>query len=113
MLKRLNLDDGYAGPIVSGAAAGQKIEKLVVLPFENLAGGEEQEYFVAGMTDALSAELGRVGSLKVLARTTAKRFKNTDKPPREIARELGVDALVTGAVYRSACPGQGSADQSA
>jgi tetratricopeptide (TPR) repeat protein len=53
------------------------------------------------MTDALIAELGQIGSLRVSARSSVMRYRGAATPPREIARELGVEALVTGSVLRS------------
>jgi TolB-like protein/Flp pilus assembly protein TadD len=76
------------------------IRALVVLPFENLSSDPEQEYFVEGMTDALSAELGRVRALRVISRTSAMRYKDADKNVKEIATELGVDAVIEGSVLK-------------
>ncbi|MBZ5516493.1 MAG: protein kinase [Acidobacteriia bacterium] len=83
------------------ATSGPKIESLAVLPLENLSGDKEQEYFVDGMTEALIAELGQIGSLRVISRTSAMRYKKTDKPLPQIAKELNVDALIEGSVLRS------------
>jgi TolB-like protein len=57
----------------------ESIKAIVVLPFENLSVDPEQEYFVDGMTDALSAELGKIKALTVISRTSAIRYKNTEK----------------------------------
>ena len=82
----------------SGAAgAARPIRSLAVLPLENLSGDPEQEYFVDGMTDALIADLAKIGALRVISRTSAMRYKETEKPLPEIARELNVDAVVEGA----------------
>jgi TolB-like protein/Tfp pilus assembly protein PilF len=77
------------------------IKAIVVLPFENLSGDPEQEYFVDGMTDALSAELGKIKALRVISRTSAMRYKNTEKSIPEIAKELGVDAVIEGSVLKA------------
>jgi TolB-like protein/predicted Ser/Thr protein kinase len=77
------------------------IEAIVVLPFENLSGDPEQEYFVDGMTDALSAELGKIKALRVISRTSAMHYKDTDKVIPEIAKELGVDAVIEGSVLKA------------
>jgi serine/threonine protein kinase/tetratricopeptide (TPR) repeat protein len=77
------------------------IKAIVVLPFDNLSGDPEQEYFVDGMTDALSAELGKIKALRVISRTSAMRYKNTDKSVPEIAQELGVDAVIEGSVLKA------------
>ena len=88
------------GKSVAGFAVGP-INAIVVLPFENLSGDAEQEYFVDGMTDALSAELGKIKALGVISRTSAMRYKNTDKNVPEIAEELGVDAVIEGSVLKA------------
>ena len=77
------------------------IKSIVVLPFENLSGDPEQEYFVNGITDALSAELGKIKALRVISRTSSMRYKNTDKIVPEIAKELGVDAVIEGSVIKA------------
>ena len=81
--------------------AAPKIESIAVLPLENLTGDPGQEYFVDGMTEALIAELGQIGSLRVISRTSTMRYKKTDKPLPQIARELNVDAVIEGSVLRS------------
>src|SRR5215813_10487679 len=82
------------------SADATKIRSLLVLPLENLPHDPEQEYFAEGMTEALITSLARVGSLRVTSRTTAMRYKKTDKTLPQIARELAVDAIVEGTVLR-------------
>lgn len=77
------------------------ITSIAVLPLINLSGDPEQEYFTDGMTEALTAELGRIKALKVISRTSAMHYKATDKLLPEIARELGVDTLLEGSVLRA------------
>ncbi len=86
---------------LGGASAG-RIESLAVLPLENLTGDPEQEYFVDGMTEALIANLGKIGALQVRSRTSIMQYKDVKKPLPEIARELNVDAVVEGSVVRVA-----------
>jgi len=76
------------------------VRALAVLPFENLSGDPEQEFFVDGTTEALITELSKIGALKVISRTSAMRYKNTDKSPAVIGDELGIDAIVGGSVVR-------------
>jgi TolB-like protein/lipoprotein NlpI len=83
------------------AAPVPQIQSIAVLPLENLSRDPEQEYFADGMTEALIAELGQIGSLRVISRTSTMRYKKTDKPLPQIARELNVDALIEGSVLRS------------
>jgi TolB-like protein len=92
---------GVRGRLLGGAAAG-RIDSLAVLPLENLSGDPEQEYLAAGMHDALVTNLGQLAGLKrVIARGSVLRYKGTSAPPKEIARELNVSGLITGAVLRS------------
>jgi TolB-like protein/DNA-binding winged helix-turn-helix (wHTH) protein len=74
---------------------------LVVLPLENLSGDTEQDYFAAGMTDELTANLAKIRSLRVISRSTAMAYKGTHKPLSEIAKDLKVDAVVEGTVLKS------------
>jgi TolB-like protein/Flp pilus assembly protein TadD len=84
-----------------GGNAAPRIQSLAVLPLINLSADPAQEYFSDGMTDALTTDLAQLGSLKVISRTSAMRYKKTDKPLPEIARELNVDGIVEGTVQRS------------
>jgi TolB-like protein/DNA-binding winged helix-turn-helix (wHTH) protein len=77
------------------------IESLAVLPLENLSRDPDQEYFSDGMTDALIADLSKIGALRVTSRTSSIRYKKTSKSLPEIARELNVDGVVEGSVMRS------------
>lgn len=84
-----------------GLAPVGRIDSLVVLPLENISGDPEQDYFADGMTEALSAELGKISALRVISRTSAMCYKGTTKPLPQIARELSVDAVVEGSVLRA------------
>jgi len=81
-------------------ASGRGIHSLAVLPLENLSGDPQQQYFADGMTEELTTELSQVGALRVVSRTSAMRYKGTQKSVPEIARELDVDAVVEGSVER-------------
>lgn len=74
---------------------------IAVLPLENLSGDPSQEYFAEGMTDQLITDLAKIGSLRVISRTSTNQFKKTTKPLPEIARVLNVGLIVTGTVARS------------
>ncbi|MBV8820405.1 MAG: winged helix-turn-helix domain-containing protein, partial [Acidobacteriaceae bacterium] len=82
-------------------ASRPKLDSIAVLPIENLAADAGQEYFADGITDELITELAKIGSLRVISRTSITRFKRSHKPLREIARELGAHAIVEGTVQRS------------
>jgi TolB-like protein/DNA-binding winged helix-turn-helix (wHTH) protein len=77
------------------------IRSIAVLPLQNLSNDPSQEYFADAMTEELITELSRIRALKVISRTSVMRFKKTDKPLPEIARDLGVDGIVEGSVLRS------------
>jgi TolB-like protein/Tfp pilus assembly protein PilF len=77
------------------------ITTIAVLPLENLSRDPDQEYFADGMTDELITKLARIKSLKVISRTSVMRYKNVRKPLRDIAAELGVDAVIEGTVLRA------------
>jgi eukaryotic-like serine/threonine-protein kinase len=83
------------------ASARPPITRLAVLPLTSLSSDAEQEYFADGMTEILIASLTEISSLRVISRTSAMQFKGTKKSLPEIARELGVDAVVTASVMKS------------
>ena len=70
---------------------------LAVLPFENL-GGPDQAYFADGVTDAIRGKLATLPGVQVVARSSSTPYEGTTKSVAEIARELGVDYLLTGRV---------------
>lgn len=78
-----------------------EIRSIVVLPLENLMNDPEQAYFVDGLHEALITELSRVSALRVISRTSALTFRDSGKAIPEIARQLGVDAVVEGSVLRA------------
>ena len=84
-----------------GGVGAHRIESLAVLPLRNLSPDPEQEYFSDGMTDELITHLAKSGGLRVISHTSVERYKDTKRPLPEIARELGVDAVVEGTVMRS------------
>ena len=77
------------------------IRSLAVLPLQDLSPDSGQEYFADGITEEVITNLAQTLPLRVISRTSVMRYKRTDKPIAEIARELGVDAIVEGAVARS------------
>jgi len=90
---------GWRDRVVGHPRPGQ-IRSLAVLPFENLSGDAEQDYFADGMTDALINDLGQIGALRVISRTSVMSYKGVKKPLPDIARQLHVDAVVEGSVRR-------------
>jgi TolB-like protein/Tfp pilus assembly protein PilF len=78
-----------------------KIESLAVLPLDNLTGDPTQDYFAAGMTDALITHMAKIRALRVVSRTSVLQFQHARAPLSEIARQLNVDAVVEGSVARA------------
>jgi TolB-like protein/Flp pilus assembly protein TadD/predicted Ser/Thr protein kinase len=77
------------------------IKSVAVLPLENLSGDPAQDYFADGMTEELINRLARMEETRVISRTSIMQYKGVHKPLREIARELGIDAVVEGSVARA------------
>jgi serine/threonine protein kinase/tetratricopeptide (TPR) repeat protein len=88
--------------LISSSMDEPLVRSIAVLPFDNLSGDPEQEYFADGMTEALITDLSRISALMVISRTSVMRFKNSDLSLPEIALELGVNAVVAGSVQREA-----------
>src|SRR5215472_11389395 len=78
-----------------------RIDSIAVLPLANLSGDPSQEYFADGITEALITELAKVGSLRVVSRTSVMRYKGKAEPIAEIARALRVRGLLEGSVVKS------------
>ena len=109
--RRLNLGiiflaTGAAGLVILlsgilGSSPKLHINSVAVLPMENLSRNPEQEYFADGMTDAVIAELARIGDLRVISRQSVMRYKGSAAPLRQIGKELNVDAIVEATVLQS------------
>jgi TolB-like protein/Tfp pilus assembly protein PilF len=74
---------------------------VVVLPFDDLAGDPDQEYFAHGMSEELRSALGRLPTIRVIGRTTATVAKKQGMDVEQIGRALGATAVVEGTVRRS------------
>ncbi len=81
--------------------APDTIRSIAVLPLVNLSSDQSEQYFSDGMTAELITDLAKVSRLQVTSHTSVKRYKETKRPVPEIARELGVDAVIEGTVMRS------------
>jgi TolB-like protein/Tfp pilus assembly protein PilF len=90
---------GLRERLVFGVASGS-ITSIAVLPLKNLSGDPEQDYFVDGMTETLIAELSKIGALRVISRQSVMRFRGSNEPLVDIARQLNVDAVVEGSALQ-------------
>ncbi|HLG93820.1 MAG TPA: serine/threonine-protein kinase, partial [candidate division Zixibacteria bacterium] len=80
-----------------GVEAAPKRKTLAVLPFENL-GAAEDEYFADGITDEITTKLAKISALGVISRTSAIKYKKTEKTLRQIGAELGIDYVLEGTI---------------
>ena len=91
----------YRGLVRSPApAVVDVIDSVAVLPFENVGGDADREYLSDGLAEVLINELSRLPDLRVIARSTSFRFRGADVDPRQVGRDLGVGAVLTGRVSR-------------
>ena len=74
---------------------------LVVLPFQNMSGDPEQEYFADGMVEEITTALSRVRSLFVIARNSAFIYKGRAVDVRQVGRDLGVRYVLEGSVRKA------------
>lgn len=103
LLAALVIVVGGAAFLSRGYLGSKRLEvnSIAVLPLENLSGDPTQEYLADGMTEALITTLGQVRALRVISRTSVMQFKGTKQALPEIARQLGVDAIIEGSVARA------------
>jgi TolB-like protein/Flp pilus assembly protein TadD len=104
---RLRAADGRRSSATTSAGRpGSTTERmmLAVLPFENLTGDPEQDYFSDGFTEEMISRLARFGELRlgVIARTSVMQYKGTRKSVDRIGRDLAVDYVLEGSVRRAA-----------
>jgi eukaryotic-like serine/threonine-protein kinase len=87
-----------AGAFYLGNGNRTRINSVAVLPFSNANGDPNAEYLSDGITEGVIDKLSGLPNLKVISRTSAFRYKHRDIDPQKVAKELGVEALVTGRV---------------
>lgn len=93
------------GPGAAATGAGllpslPNMPSVAVLPFINLSGDKEQEYFSDGMTEDLLTDLSKISALRVISRTSTFAYKGNLPDPRVVAREFGVSHIVEGSVRK-------------
>jgi adenylate cyclase len=74
---------------------------IAIMPFTNMSGDPQQDYFADGMTDSLITDLSRVSGLFVIARNSTFSYKGRTIDPRQAARELGVRYVLEGSIQRA------------
>ena len=82
------------------------VQRVAVLPFENL-GDSGDAYFADGVADEVRGKLAALPGVEVIARASSAQYRQTSKPPQQVARELGVRYLLTGTVRWEKQPGGG------
>jgi class 3 adenylate cyclase/TolB-like protein/pimeloyl-ACP methyl ester carboxylesterase/Tfp pilus assembly protein PilF len=75
--------------------------RVAILPLRSISPDPGDEYFADGMTEELISAISKIGGLKTISRSSAMRFKSTDKSTTEIARDLHVGALVEGSIMKA------------
>jgi adenylate cyclase len=102
-----SVGDLVAGGTTSGAAAtavaapALRRRSICVLPFVNMSGDPEQEYFSDGISEDIITDLSKVSALSVVARNTAFGFKGKSPNIKDVARELGVTHVLEGSVRKA------------
>lgn len=76
----------------------QAAHGIAVLPFVAIGGDGEDRAFADGITEDIIAQLGRIGTLRVISRTSVMGYRDTEKPIRQIGQELGVDVVLEGSI---------------
>jgi TolB-like protein/cytochrome c-type biogenesis protein CcmH/NrfG len=96
-----SLEVGRPAQVTQPSASTPPRLSIVVLPFANLGGDPEQEYFVDGVTESLTTDLSRISGSFVIARNTAFTYKGKPFDVKQIGRELHVRYVLEGSVQRS------------
>jgi TolB-like protein/DNA-binding winged helix-turn-helix (wHTH) protein len=89
----------HNGSTMSSSPATPRLS-IVVLPFANIGGDPEQDYFVDGVTESLTIDLSRISGSFVIARNTAFTFKGKAVDVKQVGRELNVRYVLEGSVQR-------------
>ncbi len=92
---------GTSGADLAAASVPARKASVAILPFANLSPDPENEFFAEGITDDLIAQVAKIGSLRVIARTSVMRYRGVSDAARTASRELGVGAVVEGTVRRA------------
>jgi serine/threonine protein kinase/Flp pilus assembly protein TadD len=91
----------YRGRAVPGASAPAAKPSVAVLPFQNLSGDPQNEYFSDGTTEEIITKLSKIQNLEVASRTSVARYKGTQEDVKQIGKELGVRYILEGSVRKA------------
>ncbi|HTO62233.1 MAG TPA: adenylate/guanylate cyclase domain-containing protein [Bradyrhizobium sp.] len=100
LVRALRVKVDRSEPEQPAARPAQAKPSIAVLPFDNMSGNPEQQYFSDGVTEDIITELSRFHELSVLARNTSFQFRDKTVDVRRLGRELGVQYVVEGSVRR-------------
>jgi adenylate cyclase len=78
--------------------AAESVRSIAVLPFSNYTGNADKEFLSAGIHDALISEMGQIGAIRIISKTSTLPYLNSEKTIQKIASELGVDAIIEGSM---------------
>jgi adenylate cyclase len=92
---------GAAPPAAAPAVTARRSHSICVLPFANMSGDAEQEYFADGISEDIITDLSKVSSLFVIARNTAFTFKGRSLEVPQVARQLAVSHVLEGSVRKA------------
>ena len=81
--------------------AAEETPSIAVLPFDNMSGDPEQEYFSDGITEDIITDLSKVAGLLVIARNSSFAYKGKNVDVRTVGRELGVRSVLEGSIRRA------------
>ncbi|HVI05413.1 MAG TPA: TIR domain-containing protein, partial [Sphingomicrobium sp.] len=97
-----SVERGEKATAKAAAESSQQKASICVLPFANMSGEPEQEYFSDGITEDIITDLSKVSALSVIARNTAFGFKGQNPDMKEVAQNLGVSHVLEGSVRKVA-----------
>jgi eukaryotic-like serine/threonine-protein kinase len=98
LVAALALAAGLGYYFLHGRATSQKINSIAVLPFVNATSDQSNEYLADGLTESLIGTLSQLPGVKVMARSTVFRFKNSADDPQTIGKDLNVGSVLMGRV---------------
>jgi TolB-like protein/class 3 adenylate cyclase len=90
----------YSSPMAAANSAGPQLNTIAVLPFANLSGQKDDEYFADGMCDEILTQISKISAINVLSRTSTLQFRDTKKTMKEIGEQIGADVLLEGSVQK-------------